>query len=588
MVKSHMPDTRTAYKTKSLTIRLIRRYIKPYLATIAVAVFFMLIAAGMTAAFAKLVQPVLDDVLYAKKREMLFSVASMMAGAFIIRGLATYFHTVMMSRVGEWIIGDLQKDLFSKFIDLDLSFHQEQTSSGLLSRVMNDVQMIRAAITETMTGFGKSLTTLILLIIVMFMQDWRLASAAFTALPIAVLFVLWVGKRLRRISKNIQNEMGSLTSRLSQILQGIRLVKAYGQEEYERERARINIEKVRSLMVKAVRVGNLSTPVNEIIIGLVVFGIILYGGSQVADGSITPGVLISFITAFTLAYEPMKKLAKLNNNYQMGLGAAERVFEMLDQEVVVKANGTKVPAKSAPQIRFKDVSFNYDADQTPVLNNLTFTAEAGKVTAIIGASGAGKSTLFNLILRFYDIESGSIELDGTNLTHYDLRLLRNNTALVSQDVTIFNETVLDNIAYGRNNASEDEIIRAAKMASAHEFIQKLPLGYQTILGEDGTKISGGQKQRISIARAILRNAPLLLLDEATSALDGEAELAIQRALSEFEKGRTTIVIAHRLSTVQHAHKIIVLGQGAVIEEGTHEQLLKREGAYAHMVKLLED
>lgn len=573
----------------SLTRRLIGGYIKPYLGSVIVAVFFMLIAAVMTAAFAHLVQPVLDDVLYAKKQDMLFTVAGMMAGAFIIRGIATYIHSVMMSRIGEWIIGDLQRDLFSKFIDLDLSFHQEQTSSGLLSRVMNDVQMVRTAITDTMTSFGKSLMTLILLAVVMFMQDWKLAMVAFTVFPLAVLFVVWVGKRLRRISKNIQSEMGSLTTRLSQILQGIRLVKAYGQEDYERERARENIAKVRTLMVKAVRIGNLSTPFNELIVGLVVFGIIVYGGMQVSENAMTPGALISFIAAFTLAYEPMKKLARLNNSYQMGLGAAERVFEMLDQPVRIREDGTEEASfSSAPDITFKDVVFSYGEEGQSVLDHINFTAAGGQVTAIVGASGAGKSTLFNLILRFYDVQGGQIKVNGTELTRFDLKTLRRNVALVSQDITIFNESVAANISYGRPGASQEDIEQASKMAAADAFIRNLPEGYDTVLGEDGTKLSGGQRQRISIARAILRDAPVLLLDEATSALDSEAERAIHTALSEFEQGRTTLVIAHRLSTVQNADKIIVMDRGRIVEEGTHTELIRKKGHYAQMVKLLED
>lgn len=573
---------------QSLTRRLIIGYIKPYLGKVAVAVFFMLIAAAMTAAFAKLVQPVLDDVLYAKKQDMLFTVAGMMAGVFVIRGIATYIHTVMMSRVGEWIIGDLQKDLFSKFIDLDLTFHQQQTSSGLLSRVVNDVQMVRTAITDTLTGFGKSFMTLILLAGVMFLQDWKLALISFTVFPLAVLFVIWVGRRLRRISKSIQSEMGVLTARLSQILQGIRLVKAYSREDYERERAKKDIEKVRSLMVKAVRVGNLSTPFNEIILGLVIFGIIIYGGTQVADNAMTPGALISFIAAFTLAYEPMKKLARLNNSYQMGLGAAERVFEMLDQPIILHEDGSKKLEEQTPKIIFETVSFEYELDSGPVLKDLSFEAEPGKVTAIVGASGAGKSTLFNLLLRFYDVKSGSIRINDINLNEYDLKNLRENIALVSQDIVIFNESVSENIAYGREGATQEEIEKAAKMAAADIFIKEMPLQYDTILGEQGTKLSGGQKQRISIARAILRDAPILLLDEATSALDNEAEMLIQKALSNFEKGRTTLVVAHRLSTVQNADKILVMDKGRIIEEGTHQELLAQSGAYAHMLELLEN
>ncbi|MCB9965800.1 MAG: ATP-binding cassette domain-containing protein [Rhodospirillales bacterium] len=570
-----------------LSKRLIIDYIRPYFGYAAVAVLFMIIAAGMSAAFAKLVQPVLDDVLYGKKENMLVAVAGMMAGAFIVRGIATYIHTVMMSRIGEWIIGDLQKDLFSKFIDLDLAFHQKETSSGLLSRVMNDVQMVRMAITEAFTGFGKNLMTLLMLVGVMFLQDWKLTLAALTFLPLAMGFVVWVGRRLRKVSKRIQQEMGGLTARLSQILQGIRLVKAYGQEDFERGRAISDINKVRTLMVKAVRISNLSTPFNEVIIGLVVFGIILYGGTQVAQDSMTPGVLMSFIAAFTLAYEPMKKLAKLNSSFQMGLGAAERVFEMLDQPVPARISGdiTELPG-NAPAISFENVSFSYADSETPVVSDLCFRAEAGQVTAIVGASGAGKTTLFNLLLRFYEIQAGKIRLDDLDIGRIDPKVLRLHMALVSQDVTIFNETVAQNIGYGRTGATQPEIEAAAKMAAAHDFIENLPLGYETVLGESGNRLSGGQRQRIAIARAILRDAPVLLLDEATSALDNEAEKAIQDALARFQKGRTTLVIAHRLSTVQTANKIIVMKDGRVVEEGTHDSLLTQGGYYAQMLSMM--
>ncbi|MCB9973979.1 MAG: ATP-binding cassette domain-containing protein [Rhodospirillales bacterium] len=570
-----------------LSKRLIIDYIRPYFGYAMVAVLFMIIAAGMSAAFAKLVQPVLDDVLYGKKENMLVAVAGMMAGAFIVRGIATYIHTVMMSRIGEWIIGDLQKDLFSKFIDLDLAFHQKETSSGLLSRVMNDVQMVRMAITEAFTGFGKNLMTLLMLVGVMFLQDWKLTLAALTFLPLAMGFVVWVGRRLRKVSKRIQQEMGGLTARLSQILQGIRLVKAYGQEDFERGRAIADINKVRSLMVKAVRISNLSTPFNEVIIGLVVFGIILYGGTQVAQNSMTPGVLMSFIAAFTLAYEPMKKLAKLNSSFQMGLGAAERVFEMLDQPVPARIFGdiTELPG-NAPSISFENVSFSYADSESPVVSDLCFHAEAGQVTAIVGASGAGKTTLFNLLLRFYEIQAGKIRLNDLDIGRIDPKTLRLHMALVSQDVTIFNETVAQNIGYGRTGATQPEIEAAAKMAAAHDFIENLPLGYETVLGESGNRLSGGQRQRIAIARAILRDAPVLLLDEATSALDNEAEKAIQDALARFQKGRTTLVIAHRLSTVQTANKIIVMKDGRVVEEGTHDSLLTQGGYYAQMLSMM--
>ncbi len=578
-------------KTSTLMSRIFYQYVRQYMKELGVALFFMLIAALMTAAFAKLVQPALDDVLYAKNEDMVLPIAGSMALLFIVRGISTYIHTVMMSRIGELIIGDLQKKLFSSFIYQDLSFYQTHTSSQLLSRVVNDVQMVRTAITDTMSGFGKSALTLLFLGVVMFYEDWRLALASMTILPIAVFFVAWVGRRLRKVSKRLQEEMGTLTETLSQILQGIRLVKAYGQEGYEQKRSEQTITKVRSLIMKSVRIGNLTTPINETLVAVIVFGLIVYGGYQVAQDVMTPGVLMAFITAFILAYEPMKKLAKLNNSLQMGLGAAERVFEMIDMPVHVKTQeGSNKEAVTKADVKFDKVAFQYEGDvtdQAEVLKEMSCEFPAGKVTALVGPSGAGKSTIINLLLRFYDVNGGEITLNGTNIKEWDLKNLRQQMALVSQDITIFNESVSANIGYGRSGASQEQIEVAAKLASAHEFISKLPQGYDTILGEDGAKLSGGQRQRIAIARAMVRNAPILLLDEATSALDNEAEKAIQEALSEFQKGRTTIVIAHRLSTVQNADQILVMDQGQVVEKGTHAQLLKKKGLYERMVTLMD-
>lgn len=573
---------------RRLIRRLIGEYMRPYIRPLCVATFFMIVSAAMTAAFAQLVQPVLDDVLYAKKEDMVLLVAGLMAGVFVVRGITTYIHTVMMSRIGEWIIGDLQQNLFERFMKLDLAFHHAYPSSQLLSRIVNDVQMVRFAITDTMTGFGKNVVTLVLLLAVMMFQDWKLSCAALTLFPVAVFFVASMGRRLRKVSRRIQEEMGTLTERLSQILQGIRLVKSFGQEDRESGRANDSIVKVRTLMVKSVKIGNLSTPVNEILLGLTVFGIIVYGGYQVADGGMTPGTLISFITAFTLAYEPMKKLAKLNNSLQMGLGAAERVFDMIDEKVQITDSAQAKDIRfTQPEITFEKVSFSYEDEEGIVLEDVNFTAPGGKMTALVGPSGAGKSTIFNLLLRFYDVKGGSIRFNDTQIQDITIGALRKNIAFVSQDITIFNMSARDNIAYGLDGASDMQVEEAAKKAAAHDFIMKLPQGYDTILGEDGTKLSGGQRQRISLARAIIRDAPILLLDEATSALDTETEQLIQKALADFGQGRTTLVIAHRLSTVRNADRIVVMERGRVVETGSHASLQSDGGLYARMVSLME-
>ena len=354
-------------------------------------------------------------------------------------------------------------------------------------------------------------------------------------------------------------------------------------EDFERQRAGEAIDTVKKLNIKSVRIGNLSTPVNEILVGIVFFGIILYGGYEAAEGRMTAGQLGAFLAAFTLAYEPMKKLAKLNNTMQTGLGAAERVFAMIDLPPTIQNAADAVTfSNKAPDIEFKNVQFQYEETDLKALDKISFVASSGKVTALVGPSGGGKSTVMNLIPRFYDVQDGDVEIGGQAIKNLSLVSLRQHIALVSQDITIFDDSVSANIAYGKHDATQEEIIKAAKAAAAHDFIEGFPEGYDTQVGEDGVKLSGGQRQRISIARAILRDAPILLLDEATSALDNESEKLVQDALEELEKGRTTIVIAHRLSTVQNADQILVLDRGQIVERGTHADLMQQKGLYAKM------
>ncbi|HQX27905.1 MAG TPA: ABC transporter ATP-binding protein [Alphaproteobacteria bacterium] len=557
----------------------------PYAGSWAFGMVFMLIEALMTAALAQLMQPLMDRVLGGKETNLIVPFGFTILAVFTIRGLSSYMHSIIMNKVGQRIVGDIQKDLFSHFMSLDLAFFHANPSGQLISRVVNDVSIMRMAVSETTAAFGKSLLTLFFLIIVMIVQDWKLAICALVIFPFATLFVANIGRKIRKVSKSIQGETAILSDRLSQIFQGIRQVKAYGAKTYEGAKAGGAIDKVRNLMVKSIRIGNLATPVNEILIGSVICSLVIYGGYRIADGTMSLGQLVAFLTAFTLAYEPMKKLARLNNSIQMGIGAADRVFEMMDMKptILEKSGAPDLDAANA-EIKFDNVSFLYDQKEQRALDGISFTARPGKVTALVGPSGGGKSTIINLIPRFYDPQSGSISVNGSDLKNITIKSLRRHIALVSQDITIFDDTVEANIAYGAPDASEDDIHRAAKAAAADAFINELENGYKTRLGEDGVKLSGGQRQRIAIARAILRNAPILLLDEATSALDNESEKAVQAALQELEKGRTTIVIAHRLSTVQTADQIIVLDKGQIVEQGRHEELLKNNGLYARMYK----
>lgn len=566
--------------------RLIGAYLWPHKVKLFVAIFFMMISAAMTAGLAQLMQPVLDDVLVGAKKHLIFPVGGAVFLTFLIRGGATYAHTLIMTKIGQSIVADLQKDLFSHFMTLDLGFFHANPSGQLISRVINDVAVVRLAIAETFLGVGKSFLTLVFLIGVMFYQDWKLTLVAFLVAPVIIFTVTRIGKRLRSVSRSVQDEMASLSDRLSQIFQGIRQVKAYSMEAAESTRAAAVIERVKKLNIKTVQIGHLSTPINELLIGVVAGSIIIYGGFQVANGVMTAGQLVAFLTAFTMAYEPTKKLARMNNNIQTGLGAAERIFDMLDIDPVIKDNSDSdvLVLKSPPSIEIKDVKFIYEGEEDRALDGISFKAQAGKVTALVGASGGGKSTVINLIPRFYDVTEGAVLIGKNDVRNLTLSSLRGAIALVSQDITIFDDTIATNIAYGRPDASLDEVVKAAKLAAADGFISDMPDGYDTVVGEDGVKLSGGQRQRIAIARALLRDAPILLLDEATSALDNKSEKAVQAALKELEKGRTTIVIAHRLSTVRNADQIIVLDKGKVLESGTHDELMKKNKHYARMVQ----
>ncbi|HYI68527.1 MAG TPA: ABC transporter ATP-binding protein [Skermanella sp.] len=568
--------------TMPLLRRLVSTYLKPHRWLLAQALFWMAVAAATTGAMAKLMEPIIDEVFTNRNQAMLFPVAAGVLIAFGLRGISTYFHSVQMNQIGQSIVADIQRQMYSHLLRLDLAFFHGISAGNLISRMVNDVGLMRLAVAECLTGMGKSVLTLVVLVAVMFQQDWVLATGAFVVFPVASYFVARLGKRFRKVSANTQAELGHFSTILNQTFQGARHVKAYGMETYEEGRVGGIIDNLYQLVHKGFRVSALSGPVTEILSGLAIVSVVVYGGIQVINGERTAGALFSFITAFLLAYEPMKRMAKLNSQLQGGLAAADRVFSLLDiKPSILDKPDAKDLDVSRYDIRFQDVRFSYGQD-SKAIQGITLDVPDGHTVALVGPSGAGKSTLLNLIPRFYDVSGGAVLVGGSDVRDVTLASLRGHIALVSQEVALFDDTIRANIAYGRIGATEEEIVAAARGAAAHDFILGLPDGYDTMVGEFGVKLSGGQRQRISIARAMLRNAPILLLDEATSALDTESERVVQGALKALQKGRTTLVVAHRLSTIVDADRIYVIDDGKVAEAGTHGELLRRGGIYAKL------
>ncbi|MDJ0948061.1 MAG: ABC transporter ATP-binding protein [Alphaproteobacteria bacterium] len=576
----------------------------------------MVLVAATTAALAWLIQPIVDganqevssrtgdagsaatgsggvlglapDTLFAGgEYAALHFYAVLILAVFCLKGVATYGQAVIMNFVGQRILADMQIRLYQHLIRSDLAYLQAQSTGALISRFNNDIHMMRNTVTTVLTGIGKDTLTLVFLLALMFWRDWLLSCMVFLIAPAVIIPIANLGRRMRRVSGNTQIEMGRFTTQLDESFQGARHVKAYGMENYEIRRATALVDRIFRLIVKAAKVRSLHHPIMETLGGLAIVAVLLYGGYQVIGGTQTHGVFFSFVAALLLAYEPAKKLANLNANLQEGLAAAQRVFAVLDTPPqIVDAPDAAALKVAAGAVVFDDVRFSYRADAAqPALNGVSIEIPAGKTVALVGPSGAGKSTIVNLIPRFYDVDGGRVAIDGQDVRSVTLASLRANIGLVSQEISLFDDTVRANIAYGKPEAGEAEIVAAARAAAAHDFIDALPEGYDTEVGGRGLKLSGGQRQRIAIARAMLKNAPILLLDEATSALDTESERQVQEALANLMRGRTTVVIAHRLSTVVNADVIYVLEDGQVREQGSHAALLARGGLYARLYEL---
>lgn len=566
--------------TSSVVIRrLLREHILPYRRRLALAVCCMIVVAACTAGNAWMIQPVLDKVFIARDREMLMVIPFIVFGISFVGAAANYGNTLSMRFIGQRIIADMQTRLFEHLMKSDIGLFHEQSSGRLISRFTNDIMLLRNAFSSVLTALAKESLSMLFLLGVMIHQNLELSLISLVAFPVAIYPIIRLGKRMRRLSDKTQAELGEFTVTLDEVFQGVRTVKSYNREAFEVRRARDIIEGLFKLYFKSSRTQSAAAPMIETLSGVSIALVIWYGGFQVLDGETTPGAFFSFVTAFLIAYKPVRAMAGLNTVLQEGIAAASRLFNVMDTPpTIVDALDAKALTVDKGHIRYEKVSFYY-APQAAGVDNINIDIPAGKTAALVGLSGGGKSTLMNLLLRFYDVQEGSISIDGQDIRSVTLHSLREAAAFVPQESMLFDDTVKANIAYGRQGATDEEIIEAAKNAAADEFIRAMPQGYDTTIGAHGVRLSGGQRQRIAIARAMLKNAPILLLDEATSSLDNESERSIQQALQKLMKGRTTLVIAHRLSTIVSADIIYVVEGGRLIESGSHDALIARRGKY---------
>ncbi len=561
-------------------------YVRPYWVRLGGAIVCSILVSAFTLAYAKLVQPMLDDVFINRDVTWLVLVPVLLMAVTLCKGVANYGQSYLMTYVGVRVITDIRWQLFHHLMRLPLSFHLRHPSSHMLSRVINDVNWIQYSVAGVLKDLLQQSLTFVFLLGYVFTVNWRLTLLSIVVVPLAAFPVIRFGARMRRWATRGQERTADMSLVLQETLTGIRIVKGFTSEAAEDERFRTVNQAFFRTCMKSTQVSALTAPVLEAVGVAGIAGIIWYGGAQVIAGTMSVGAFFSFLTAVFLMYNPIKRVAGANNMIQQALAAAERVFAVIDQPSEAAIDGGKRALHGIREsIEFREVSFRYPGQETLALDRISLTIGPGEVLALVGSSGAGKTTLVNLIPRFFEPSSGAILIDGTDLREIRLASLRQHIGIVSQETLLFDASIRDNIVYGHPDASDAAVMEAAGAAYADEFIKELPNGYDTMIGERGAKLSGGQRQRVAIARAILRDPPILILDEATSALDSESERKVQMALANLMKNRTTFVIAHRLSTVQHADRIAVLDRGRVVELGSHEQLIRQQGSYQRIYAL---
>jgi ATP-binding cassette, subfamily B, bacterial MsbA len=580
---------RKGNKGKMKNYRRLLWFLRPYIwPHFTVAMICMLIYSATSGALPFLTKRIFDDVFANRDEATLAFLPFLIIGVFAVRGLVSFGEHYLMTYINGHVITDIRNAVHGHILSLSISFFHRNSTGSLISRLTNDVGLISQALTDAVVSLLRDSVSLIFLTVAAFIMDPFLGLIAFVVFPLSVFPMMSMGKKIRRFTKKGQVTIGQLTSLMQEAIQGIRIVKAFGMEGYERNRFLRENRRLLKLGIRRGRVRAITTPAMELLAAFAIGGVVWYGGYSVIGGNRTQGQFMAFMAAMFLMYQPFKKLVGTNNLLQQGIVAAERVYEILDIQSDVQ---DKLEARPAPRlargIEFHDVSFGYGAKL--VLKDINLRIEKGEMVALVGVSGVGKSTLADLIPRFYDVSAGKITIDGVDIRDVVLKSLRSQIGIVTQHTFLFNDTIKNNIAYGDTSKEMEHVIAAAKAAHAHEFVTALPKGYDSVIGELGMRLSGGERQRIAIARALLKDPPILILDEATSSLDSHSEKLVQEALEHLMVGRTVLVIAHRLSTIRKANRIIVLMDGAITEEGTHEELLAKKAEYnkLYTLQLLE-